>query len=139
MIVAPQARGRQLAGALMQRSLEMLRGALARSAVELGAQAHLSGFYASLGLRGGQGSPYDEDGILHVWMRRQLDAPGRRRPLRRVPILLAPRYWGAHLLMVLAVAAAVLLGIWQLHAWEAGRAAEARDLSDAAAAAAEHE
>jgi len=48
-----------------------------------------------------------------------------------VPTLLAARYWGAHLLMVAAVAAAVLLGIWQLHVWEAGRASEARDLSDA--------
>ncbi len=49
-----------------------------------------------------------------------------------VPELLAPRYWGAHLLMVLALAAATGLGLWQLHAWEAGRAAEARDLSAAA-------
>jgi surfeit locus 1 family protein len=49
-----------------------------------------------------------------------------------VPTLLAPRSWGAHLLMVLAVAAAVALGIWQLHVWQAGRAAEARDLSRAA-------
>ena len=47
-------------------------------------------------------------------------------------MLLAPRYWGAHLLMVLALAAAVALGIWQYHAWEAGRAAEQRDLSEAA-------
>jgi cytochrome oxidase assembly protein ShyY1 len=48
-----------------------------------------------------------------------------------VSILLAPRYWGAHLLMVAAVAAAVLLGLWQLHVWEAARAHEARDLSNA--------
>ena len=47
--------------------------------------------------------------------------------------LLAPRYWGAHLLMVLAVAAAVLLGMWQLHVWEAARASEAQDLSNAKA------
>ncbi len=49
-----------------------------------------------------------------------------------MPTLLAPRYWGAHLLMVLAVAAATALGFWQLNAWQAGRAAEARDLSSAA-------
>lgn len=49
-----------------------------------------------------------------------------------MPTLLAPRYWGAHLLMVLAVAAAAGLGVWQYHVWEAGRAAEARDLSSAA-------
>ena len=47
-------------------------------------------------------------------------------------MLLAPRYWGVHLLMVLAVAASVALGLWQYDAWGAGRAAEARDLSDAA-------
>jgi surfeit locus 1 family protein len=33
--------------------------------------------------------------------------------------------------MVAAVAVAVLLGLWQLHVWEAARAAEARDLSQA--------
>ncbi|MEO7942566.1 MAG: SURF1 family protein [Marmoricola sp.] len=48
-----------------------------------------------------------------------------------MPILLTPRSWGAHLLMVAAVATAVLLGIWQLHVWSAARAAEARDLSNA--------
>ncbi len=50
-----------------------------------------------------------------------------------MPLLLTPRYWGAHLLMVLALAAAVALGLWQYDAWTAGRAAEARDLSDAPA------
>jgi surfeit locus 1 family protein len=44
--------------------------------------------------------------------------------------LLAPRYWGAHLLMLAAVAAAVALGLWQLNVWEAARANEARDLSN---------
>jgi surfeit locus 1 family protein len=48
-----------------------------------------------------------------------------------VPLLLTPRYWGAHLLMVVALAATIGLGIWQLHAWQAGRAAAARDISDA--------
>ena len=49
-----------------------------------------------------------------------------------MPLLLAPRFWGAHLLMVLGVAAATALGFWQYDAWSAGRAAEARDLSTAA-------
>jgi cytochrome oxidase assembly protein ShyY1 len=35
--------------------------------------------------------------------------------------------------MLVALAAAIGLGIWQLHAWQAGRAADARDLTDAAA------
>jgi cytochrome oxidase assembly protein ShyY1 len=35
--------------------------------------------------------------------------------------VLAPRYWGVHLLMVAAVAATVLLGRWQLDVWHAHR------------------
>jgi ElaA protein len=38
-------------------------------AIELGAQAHLTGFYGALGFAS-VGEPYDEDGILHQWMRR---------------------------------------------------------------------
>lgn len=57
---------------------------------------------------------------------------GRPYPCGVLP-LLAPRSWGAHLLMVVAVAAAVLLGMWQLHVWQAARAAETRDLSNAKA------
>lgn len=45
--------------------------------------------------------------------------------------LLRPRYWGIHLLAVLALAAAVLLGLWQYDAWRDHRTAEARDLSGA--------
>jgi surfeit locus 1 family protein len=48
-----------------------------------------------------------------------------------VSLLLAPRYWGAHLLMVAAVAVATLLGLWQLDVWNEARAAEASDLSRA--------
>jgi surfeit locus 1 family protein len=47
-------------------------------------------------------------------------------------LLLHPRFWGAHLLMVLALAAAVALGIWQYDVWGAHRTAEARDLTSAA-------
>jgi len=69
VIVAPQARGRQLARALMKRSLELCEERWPGRAVELGAQAHLSAFYGSFGFVA-QGAPYDEDGIPHVWMRR---------------------------------------------------------------------
>ena len=48
-----------------------------------------------------------------------------------MPVLLRARSWGAHLLMVAAVAAAIALGLWQLHVWEAARTAEARDVSNA--------
>lgn len=46
-------------------------------------------------------------------------------------MLLRPRSWGGHLLLLLALAATTWLGLWQLAAWQAGREAEARDLTDA--------
>ena len=45
--------------------------------------------------------------------------------------LLAPRFWGGHLLMLVSVALAIGLGLWQLHAWEVRRDAASRDLADA--------
>jgi len=48
-----------------------------------------------------------------------------------VPTLLAPRYWGMHLLALVLTAAAVGLGVWQYDAWQARRAAEAQDLTRA--------
>ncbi len=48
-----------------------------------------------------------------------------------MPRLLAPRYWGAHLLAVVLVAIAVGLGVWQYDAWQAHRTAEAADLTHA--------
>jgi surfeit locus 1 family protein len=59
---------------------------------------------------------------------------GRARPPYpcRVRELVRPRFWGAHLLVVVAVVAAVLMGLWQLHVWKAGRAASATDLTTAA-------
>ena len=46
-----------------------------------------------------------------------------------MPSLLALRHWPAHLLAAVAVAVAGVLGAWQLDAWQAQRAAEARDLT----------
>ena len=43
-----------------------------------------------------------------------------------VRTLLAPRFWGVHLLALVCVGAAVLLGAWQYDAWQERRAAEAR-------------
>jgi len=44
-------------------------------------------------------------------------------------VLLAPRYWGYHLVVVAALVAAGWLGLWQYHGWQERRAAEARDLT----------
>lgn len=54
--------------------------------------------------------------------------PGRRT-LASMRTLLAPRFWGAHLLLLLAVAAATLLGLWQWHVWQANRAAAKVDVA----------
>ncbi len=47
--------------------------------------------------------------------------------------LVSPRMLGLHLMAVVAVTAAVLLGLWQYDAWRTGRDLEARDLANAAA------
>jgi surfeit locus 1 family protein len=52
------------------------------------------------------------------------DAPAL--PASRV---LAPRYWGAHLLVLVAVAACVLLGRWQLGVWSDHRSTEAEEVT----------
>lgn len=57
-------------------------------------------------------------------------APDPRRTLDPVlRTLLAPRMLALHLVGALAVAATVLLGIWQYGAWQSGRELEARDLA----------
>lgn len=46
-----------------------------------------------------------------------------------MPRVLAPRFWGVHLLAAVAVGIAGVLGFWQYEAWQERRAAEARDLT----------
>ena len=46
-----------------------------------------------------------------------------------MPAALSPRFWGAHLLALVLVAITVVLGLWQVGAWQARRADEARDLT----------
>ena len=48
-------------------------------------------------------------------------------------VLLRPRMLALHLAGVVAVTAAVLLGLWQYHAWETGRDLASRDLANARA------
>ena len=59
------------------------------------------------------------------------DRSGRCPPrtIFGVPALLAPRLWAGHLLALVLTAATVLLGLWQLDAWQTRRADEARDLT----------
>ncbi len=70
VIVDGSARGRQLGRRLMERALAVCAEHWPQVPVELGGQAHLEEFYASLGFAP-VGAPYDEDGILHQWMRRE--------------------------------------------------------------------
>lgn len=43
--------------------------------------------------------------------------------------LLHPRFWGQHLLGVVAVGIAIAMGVWQFNAWQDRREAEALDLT----------
>jgi ElaA protein len=70
VVVAPEMRAQQLARPLMAEALGVCAQHWPGQAVELGAQAHLTGFYESLGFET-VSEPYDEDGIPHVWMRRR--------------------------------------------------------------------
>ena len=55
--------------------------------------------------------------------------PGCVCTLEGVPRLLAPRFWGVHLLALVLVSAAGALGVWQFDAWQTRRASEAADLT----------
>lgn len=48
-----------------------------------------------------------------------------------VPRVVHPRTWPLHLVALVAVGTAVVLGVWQYDAWDAQRDAEARDLTAA--------
>lgn len=54
---------------------------------------------------------------------------GGRRTLEPVNRALAPRYWPGHLLALVLCGVAIGLGNWQFDGWQAGREAEARDLT----------
>lgn len=62
------ARGTGLGREAMARSIAQLLAEDPAAPIELSAQAHLEGFYGSLGFRP-FGPPYDEDGIPHIDMR----------------------------------------------------------------------
>lgn len=69
VVVAPEARGRGLARALMNRALAVVRDRHGDVPLALAAQSHLEPFYASFGFAR-RGAEYDEDGIPHVDMHR---------------------------------------------------------------------
>ncbi|UFN43457.1 GNAT family N-acetyltransferase [Nocardioides okcheonensis] len=65
VVVAPEARGRGLAALLMDEAIALV----ADREVRLDAQTGLTGFYAGYGFEVA-GPEFDEDGIMHVPMRR---------------------------------------------------------------------
>lgn len=69
VVVAEPARGRQTGRRLMEQAIEVCERHWPGEASELGGQAHLRGFYESLGYVA-VGEVYVEDGIPHQWMRR---------------------------------------------------------------------
>lgn len=73
VVVAPPGRGRGLAHLLMDEALAQCARLWPGSALMLGAQQHLAGFYAAHGFAI-VSDPYLEDGIPHVDMRREAPA-----------------------------------------------------------------
>ncbi|SEQ79555.1 GNAT family N-acetyltransferase [Neolewinella agarilytica] len=67
VITAPFARGKGLGRPLMQESLRVLFQAFGQQKVKISAQAHLQGYYESVGFKP-VGEGYDEDGIPHIGM-----------------------------------------------------------------------
>jgi len=67
IVVAQAGRGLQLGRELVQRGIDYNRSHWPTSNIQIGAQAHLQGFYGSLGFTP-LGDEYIEDGIAHVHM-----------------------------------------------------------------------
>jgi predicted GNAT family N-acyltransferase len=72
--VAQDARGRGVGAALMRWALTRLDATEARDTI-LSAQTQARRFYERLGYAG-EGEPFEEEGILHIKMRRPRPAPG---------------------------------------------------------------
>lgn len=69
VVVTPEMRGQGLGRALMTRAISAIEAARGASPIALAAQARLEPFYASFGFERISGD-YEEDGIMHVDMRR---------------------------------------------------------------------
>lgn len=69
-IVAPAYRGRGVACELLERCIKWLNQQYPGLPIDISAQAHLEKFYQSAGFIT-TSEPYDEDGILHITMRRE--------------------------------------------------------------------
>ncbi|MEP5763921.1 MAG: GNAT family N-acetyltransferase [Halieaceae bacterium] len=67
IVVSPSARGLQLGRELVQRGIDCNQSRWPGSGIRIGAQAHLEGFYHSLGFTTAS-DVYDEDGIPHIKM-----------------------------------------------------------------------
>ncbi|MBP9085910.1 MAG: GNAT family N-acetyltransferase [Kofleriaceae bacterium] len=71
VLIVERARGTGVGKALMRNAVARMGSLFAGAPIVLGAQAHLQRFYAEFGFEV-FGEPYDEDGIPHINMRRDL-------------------------------------------------------------------
>jgi ElaA protein len=67
VMTLPAFRGERLGRALMQEAIRFTEQHYPHTGIQISAQAHLHGFYASLGFVT-VGAAYDEDGIPHIGM-----------------------------------------------------------------------
>jgi GNAT superfamily N-acetyltransferase len=78
-------RGERLGYQLMERALATCQQRWPNRALYLGAQAHLSGFYAHFGFVTVT-DVYDEDGIAHVGMAREVQRRHNPHPATRISV-----------------------------------------------------
>lgn len=74
VVISPAYRGLKLGRQLMEQSLSACGSLFGDPAIRISAQAHLEGFYQSLGFEA-VGGLYDEDGIPHIQMLRKQAKP----------------------------------------------------------------
>ncbi|MEX2664918.1 GNAT family N-acetyltransferase [Candidatus Uabimicrobium amorphum] len=69
VITRKEMRGKKIARAMMDHALQKIAQMFPEQTLELAAQEHLQDFYSSFGFDA-ISDPYDEDGIMHVDMRK---------------------------------------------------------------------
>lgn len=67
VVTSPQVRRTGIGRLLMQKSIDSCHQLFGKEPIQIGAQQYLESFYTSLGFEI-SGSPYLEDGILHIHM-----------------------------------------------------------------------
>lgn len=69
VLINPDYRGKGLGRSIVEEAIKSCYTAFGNVDIKIGAQAHLQKFYASFGFEA-EGEAYDEDGIMHIDMKK---------------------------------------------------------------------